>query len=98
MAKAYWIAHITINNLDGFMEYPPESTKVVNSHGGRFLSRGGKSQLLEGTIRDRHVIVEFDSFDAALACYNSPEYAVARALRKRYSDGDIVIIEGLEQI
>ena len=98
MAKAYWIAHITIHDLEGFKAYPPESTRVVAKHGGRFLSRGGRAQLLEGELRERHVIAEFDSFDAATACYNSPEYAAARSLRTPHSDGDIVIIEGLEQI
>ena len=98
MAKAYWIAHITIHDLEGFKAYPPESTRIVGEHGGRFLSRGGKAQLLEGELRDRHVIVEFDNFDAALGCYNSPEYVRAREVRWRYSTGDIIIIEGLEGV
>jgi uncharacterized protein (DUF1330 family) len=39
-------------------------------------------------------VLEFPSYQAALECYRSPEYARAKALRQNASDGDLVIIEG----
>jgi len=41
------------------------------------------------------VIVEFPSYARAVECYQSPEYAKARAIRRSNSQGDVVIVEGL---
>ncbi len=56
--------------------------------------RGGQNRVAEGSARSRHVVVEFDSYDQAQACYNSDQYQAAKAMRTPYSSGDIVIIEG----
>jgi uncharacterized protein (DUF1330 family) len=42
------------------------------------------------------VIIEFPSMDEALACYNSPEYTAARAIRQTVSQGEFVLVEGIE--
>ena len=44
----------------------------------------------------RHVVIEFDSYEAAKACYDSPEYRAALKIREQASTGDLVIIEGYE--
>ncbi|MFZ1206718.1 MAG: DUF1330 domain-containing protein [Pseudolabrys sp.] len=53
-----------------------------NKYGGKFLTRGGKSEMVEGKFRSRVVLIEFPSFEAALACYRSPEYAAVKKLRE----------------
>jgi uncharacterized protein (DUF1330 family) len=50
-----------------------------------------EGQLLAGR---RHVVIEFESYEAARACYDSPEYQAAIRIREEASTGDIVIIEG----
>jgi uncharacterized protein (DUF1330 family) len=40
------------------------------------------------------VVIEFPSYQAALDCWNSPEYAKAKALRDNVSLADIVLVEG----
>ncbi len=64
----------------------PDTTRRYRPHapvfakpGGRFLARGGEFQALEGTARQRHVIIEFDSYETALAYYHSPDYQAAAA-------------------
>jgi uncharacterized protein (DUF1330 family) len=52
--------------------------------------------VLEGKARARNVIIEFPSMDEALACYNSPEYTAARAIRQTVSQGEFVLVEGVE--
>ena len=50
---------------------------------------------LEGEGRPRNVVIEFPSYDDAIACYNSPEYQAAKAKRKGAGEADIVIVEGV---
>ena len=49
---------------------------------------------MEGSSRERNVVVAFDDYATALACYRSPEYQAAKALRNAYADSDFVIVEG----
>ena len=95
MAKGYWIGHIDIANMEPYRDYIPASAKAIAQYDGRFLVRGGKSDNVEGDARSRHVIVEFPSYARAVECYQSPEYAKARAIRRSNSQGDVVIVEGL---
>jgi uncharacterized protein (DUF1330 family) len=58
--------------------------------------RGGSFELFEGAARSRSVVVEFPSYEAALACYRSPEYQAAAALRQGKAEFDLVVIEGYD--
>ena len=64
--------------------------------GGRFLVRGGTREVVEGKVRGRTVVLEFPSYQAALACYRSPDYQAAAALRKGKAEFDLIIIEGYD--
>jgi len=96
MAKGYWIAHVTVNDPEGYKKYVEANAVAFKKYGARFLVRGGRHEVKEGSLRDRHVVLEFDSYDTAVACYNSPEYRHAAAIRESYSVGDLVIIEGYD--
>ena len=61
---------------------------------GRFLVRAGQFENPEGASRGRNVVIEFPSYEVALACYRSPEYAPQIALRQGAAEADIVIVEG----
>jgi uncharacterized protein (DUF1330 family) len=96
MAKGYWIAHIDVRDLEPYKSYVPVATAAVAAHGGRFLVRGGSAEQVEGKGRPRHVIIEFPTYEAAMTCYLSDEYAKARALRVPYSIADVVVVAGVE--
>jgi uncharacterized protein (DUF1330 family) len=96
MAKGYWIAHVTVNDADMYPEYISTAAPAMQKYGARFLARAGRYQAMEGEGRPRNVIIEFDSFEQAVACYRSPEYQAAVAIRQRYADAEIVIVEGAE--
>ena len=51
---------------------------------------------MEGKSRSRIVIIEFPSFEAAITCYRSPDYAKAIALRQANADADLIVIEGYD--
>ena len=52
--------------------------------------------MVEGKLRSRVVVIEFPSFEAALACYRSPEYSAAKKLREHASVADIVVLESYD--
>jgi uncharacterized protein (DUF1330 family) len=65
-------------------------------YGARFLVRGGRFENPEGGSRSRNVLIEFPSYQAALDCWNSPEYQHAWAIRQPISTGDVIIVEGYD--
>jgi uncharacterized protein (DUF1330 family) len=96
MAKGYWIARVDVSNPDGYKAYVAANAEPLQKYGARFVVRGGPFECKEGESRARNVVVEFPSYEAALACYHSPEYQRAVALRTPHSVVDLVIIEGYE--
>lgn len=94
MAKAYWIAHVEIRDPERYKDYVSTARPAFERYGARFLARGGACKALEGPGRSRNVIIEFASMQDALACYNSPEYQAAKAIRIAVADGEITIVEG----
>jgi len=96
MAKGYWVAHIDVSNPDGYKAYVSANAEPLRKYGGKFLVRGGKFENPEGKVRSRNVVIEFKDYETALACYNSPEYQAAIALRAPHSAGDVMVIEGYD--
>ncbi len=94
MPKGYWIVHVNVNDAENYPEYVAATAPAMEKYGGTFLVRGGTSQVREGQSRDRHVVVEFESLARAIECYESQEYAPALALRNKYADTDLLIVEG----
>ena len=91
--KGYWIAHVDVTDPDGYKAYQAANAKPFGKFGGRFLVRGGRQEVTEGCARSRCVVLEFPSYDAALACYRSPDYQAAKVLRDGKGVIDLVIIE-----
>lgn len=94
MPKGYWIAHNDVSDPETYEKYKAATGAVFQKFGANFIVRGGRYKALQGAVRSRHVVIEFDSFDKALECYNSPEYQEAAKYRKGASEGEIVIVEG----
>jgi uncharacterized protein (DUF1330 family) len=95
MAKAYWIAHVTVTDPDQYKHYASDAPVAFKKYGATFLARGGAFEQMEGKGRPRNVVVEFPSLQAALDCYRSAEYQAARAKRIGAGEADIVIVEGV---
>lgn len=96
MAKGYWIGHVDVSDPEGYKAYVQANAAAFGKYGARFLVRGGQAEHVEGAARARHVVLEFDSYEQALACYRSPEYQAAMKLRLPVSIGDIVVVEGYD--
>ncbi len=96
MPKGYWIASIAVRDPERYKDYVATAAPAYVRHGAKFLVRGGAVHGEEGSPRKRNVVIEFPSVQAALDCYNSPEYTAAKAIRQSVSEGDIVIVEGFD--
>lgn len=96
MAKGYWIGRIDVRDEAAYQAYIAANAEAFAKYGGRFVVRGGRFEAVEGSARGRNVVIEFADYATALACYRSPEYQSAAALRWPVSEGELVIIEGYE--
>ncbi len=96
MPKGYWIARVDVADIDQYKQYVAANARPFAEFGARFLVRAGAYEAPEGTSRSRNVVLEFPSYEAALACYRSPAYQAAMALRLPASTSDLVIVEGYD--
>lgn len=96
MPKGYWIVNINVTDTENYPSYVEATKPAMEKYGAKFLVRGGEQDVREGSAHGRHVVIEFDSYEQAVACYESEEYAPAMAMRKQYADTDLVIIKGAE--
>ena len=94
MAMGYWIARVDVTNPDAYKRYVEGTAAAFAKYGARFLARGGRSQQLEGPMRARNVVIEFDSLEQAVACYNSPEYQAAKQHRIGAAEAELMVVEG----
>ncbi|MDX6805040.1 DUF1330 domain-containing protein [Terrihabitans rhizophilus] len=94
MAKGYWIARLDVSDAEAFKDYAARSPGAIEAFGGRYLTRGGRFEAVQGTARARNVIVEFPSFQAALDCWNSPQYQEAKGFRDGHCEAEFIVIEG----
>jgi uncharacterized protein (DUF1330 family) len=93
---AFVIANITIVDPIRYEDYKRMVPATLVPFGGRFVVRGGETQVLEGDWRPgRLVLLEFPSMERARAWWNSPEYAAARDLRQATSTGTLILLEGV---
>ena len=96
MAKGYWIGRVEVSDTEKYKDYVAANAIAFRKYGGRFLVRGGRFESMEGTARSRNVVIEFESYDQALACYRSPEYQAALAIRLPIAIGDLIVVEGYD--
>ena len=96
MPKGYWIARVDVNDPEAYKRYAQANAAAFEKYGARFIIRGGPFEAVEGAARGRNVVIEFPSYDAALACYRSPEYQEAMVHRTGAAEADIIVIEGYD--
>ncbi|AVO38568.1 DUF1330 domain-containing protein [Pukyongiella litopenaei] len=96
MPKGYIIGHITVTDPEAYKDYIRLDTPILERLGGRFVVRGGPSDVPEGESHDRHVVIEFPTYAAARAAYHDPEYQKVAEIRRRSADSVIIVVEGAE--
>jgi uncharacterized protein (DUF1330 family) len=95
MAKGYWISfYRSVSNATALGEYAKLAGPAIEARGGRILSRGVAVKAYEAGLKDRSVLIEFDSVEKAIATYESPEYQAAKKLLEGAVERDVRFLEG----
>ena len=75
---AYVIVDIEVTDPVGYEEYKKLAPAIIESFGGKYLARGGRTETLEGDWSpNRLVILQFESFEQAKKWIDSSEYSVS---------------------
>ena len=93
---AYFVVELdAINNNEAMTSYRAGVPATLAQYGGRFLVRGGATELVEGGPEaKRIVILEFTDAAAIKRWYNSPEYQKILPGRTDNSTSRAFIVEG----
>jgi uncharacterized protein (DUF1330 family) len=92
---AYFVAEVEVTNPAGYESYRAAVPATIAQYGGRYLARGGNSELLEGGPEPKRVVIlEFADTVAIKRWYNSPEYQKILPGRLTNSTGRAFIVEG----
>ncbi|MFD9818421.1 DUF1330 domain-containing protein [Streptomyces violascens] len=97
MAKGYWVSvYRTIADPEKVAAYDKLAGQAVRAAGGRLLSRGSRVVVHDAGIAERTILIEFDSFEQAVAARASTAYQEALAVLADGVERDFRIIEGLD--
>jgi uncharacterized protein (DUF1330 family) len=93
---AYLIVYDTITDENQFRKYAEAVEPLIQKLGGT-MAAGGSPDVLEGTFSwDRAVVFEWDSRQAALDFWHSPEYGQIKKLREGIAEFQAIVIEGIQ--
>jgi uncharacterized protein (DUF1330 family) len=96
MARAYWVAtYFGISDPNKMAEYAKLAPSALQAYGAKFLARGTAAQAYEKGIKDRVVLIEFESVEKAVAAHDSPGYQAALKALDGAAQRDIRIVEAL---
>lgn len=96
MAKGYWITfYRKITDADALAKYAKLAGPAIESGGGKFLARGVPIKTYEAGLKERAVIIEFESVARAMATFESTDYQAAAKLLVGAVERDIRIVEGV---
>ena len=92
----YLIAELNVTDPDLFAEFAVKIVDLVKDHNGRYLVRGGQTEVIEGDWSpQRVVVIEFDSYDQVADFVHSPEYIELAKLRSNSSEASTIIVDGV---
>ena len=95
--KGYLVsAYRSIKDPDKFAAYAKLAGPAFTKYGAKYLARGTAEQAYEAGIKQRIVIVEFESVAKAVEAHDSPEYQAALKAFDGCAERDLRIVEGLE--
>lgn len=92
----YAIADIEILDAALFEQYRQGVPATIAAYGGRYLARGGATEVFEGNWSPRRcIILEFPDMDTFRSWWSSPEYTPLRAIREKSANTNLVVTQGV---
>ena len=98
MGKGYWIARVDVADDEAYAKYRELNHIAFSKFDGRFIVRGPAGKVVKGVPRKHNVVLEFPTYEAALACYESPEYQAAKKFLDQVGEVDLIIIPEYREI
>lgn len=93
---AYLIAELEVQDAATFEEYRQQVPATIAQYGGRYIVRGGNTEVIEGQWRPKRIVVlEFPSMERLKQWYHSPEYAKILPLRLKAALTNAIFVEGV---
>ncbi|HEV7138088.1 MAG TPA: DUF1330 domain-containing protein [Steroidobacteraceae bacterium] len=97
MAKAYWCTvYRKVNDPERLAAYARLATPAILDGGGRFLIRGTAAFAHGIGLKERTVVIEFESFESAMKTFDSTAYQAAVEVLGDAVERDFRIVEGVE--
>jgi uncharacterized protein (DUF1330 family) len=95
MPPCYIVGDVTVADPERYRDYAAHTESTLEPFGGRFIVRGGASEVLEGSWDPgRLVVIEFPDADSARGWYASEAYRAILPIRQEASTGSLVLVEG----
>lgn len=96
MPKGYWIGNIDVTDAEIYSQYQAFVRPFLADNGGHFLVRGGRCEIVEGEMKSRQVVIEFESYELARRLYHGDGYQRGMQPRLRAATANFVIAEGFD--
>ena len=94
--SAYVIVEIDIVDPVGYEDYKKRASATVEKHGGKYIVRGVKTEVLEGDWQPKRIVVlQFDSMQRAKDWLHCEEYREPRKMRHRTARTNMILVEGV---
>ena len=90
----YWIIRGNLLDAAALEEYAARFQPIGTKYGVSVVAGKQQSRTVEGPTYGRNLVIRFDSYEAALACYEDPEYQALLPLVQRAQQRELVILEG----
>jgi uncharacterized protein (DUF1330 family) len=95
--SAYVIVEIDVIDPVEYEEYKRQAAATVHQYGGKYIVRGGKTEVLEGDWQPKRIVIlQFDSMDRAKQWLTCEEYREPRKLRHRTAKTRMILVEGFD--
>ena len=93
---AYIVVEIEIIDPVGYEEYKIQAGASVHQHGGKYIVRGGKTEVLEGDWNPKRIVVlQFESMERSKEWLNCEEYREPRKMRHKTAKTNMILVEGV---
>jgi uncharacterized protein (DUF1330 family) len=93
---AYFVVELDTTNAAGIEPYRAAVPATIAQYGGRYLTRGGATELIEGGPEPKRIVIlEFADTAAVKRWYHSPEYQKILPIRLANSSSRAFIVEGV---
>jgi uncharacterized protein (DUF1330 family) len=97
MPKGYWVSvYRTISDPEKLAAYDKRAARAVKAGGGRTFVRGGRVVAHDEGVAERTVLIEFDSFEQAVAARESAAYQEALTVLSGGVERDFRVVEGID--